>query len=365
MGVLSGGLYRVWLALGGPTARERPGLFCYLLTLATAGAAYVLAVWCVFRLGVVVGLSGRTLTLLVVGFGVGTVAPAYSRHVNGHVVQLAVAAGVCLVLAGGITARRAVPAGFLAGFGYTLDLGIGPGLLLVTLAYLGCIGGPRRVLLAALAAVPWVALHHAVNYATGGTIGPANAVPEYLMWPGSSFTERTLTGGLKHDAGEFVLYAADMLFGKKGFLAHNLPVWSAVGGAVLLAWRRPRHRGVVAFCVAWPALGWAAYSASSTNLSGVCCSVRWFVPFLAPGFWLVALALREFPQFRPDFAWLCGVGAVLGVLMWWKGPWAAKMPPGLWVWVGVAAVGTGVARWRGWKRNKPQLDSGGLARRAA
>ena len=343
LGLLMGGVYRAWLFVGGPTAAERPDLFCWFLTVFTSGVAYVVAVWCVFRLGVVVGLSGRTLTLFTPAFGVCTIAPTYAQHVNGHVVQLAVAAALCLALAGG---RRFALAGFLAGFGYTLDLGIGPGLLACTLAYCWHVGGLRMFLLALLCAAPWVGLHHALNYAIGGTVGPANAVPQYLMWPGSPFTEANMTGGLKHDAAGFLLYGADMLFGKKGFLLHNLPLWLVPGSAVLLAWHRPRLRPVVAFALSWPLLGWAAYAATSSNLSGMCCSVRWFVPFLAPGFWLIALALREFPRYRPDFAWLCGVGAVLSVLAWWRGTWAQQMPPGLWGWVALAAVGRGVIRWR-------------------
>ena len=67
---------------------------------------------------------------------------------------------------------------------------------------------------------------------------------------------------------------------------------------------------------------WAVYAALSNNMGGQCCSVRWFVPFLAPGFWLLGVTVRDFPRYRTDFAVLAGWGAVLSGLMLWVGPWA-------------------------------------------
>ena len=105
---------------------------------------------------------------------------------------------------------------------------------------------------------------------------------------------------------------------------------------------------------------------TSSNSGGQCCSVRWFVPLVAPGFWVVALTLREFPRYRPDFAWLTGWGVVLGALMWWGGPWAPKMVPGLWGWVAAAGVGWGVVRWRArvLARRASEGEMPSLARRA-
>jgi hypothetical protein len=342
--VLMAGLYRVWLALGGPRAAERPDWFAWFLTVATSGVAYVFAVWCVGRLVARLGFSDRLRFLFVLAFAAATVAPAYSRHVNSHVVLLAVAAALCLALA---RRNRPVLVGTLAGFGYTLDLGLGPALLVALLPY--CVVVYRwRSLLVLLAATPWLVAHHALNYAVGGTLMPANAVAEHLRWPGSPFDAHTMTGGWKHTPGAFALYAGDLLFGKKGFFFHNLPLLLAPA-AVALAWRdRRAERPAVAFAVGWALLGGFAYAATSTNLSGQCCSVRWFVPLLAPGFWVVGLLLRDHPRYRRDFAWLAGCGAALGALMWWAGPWAAKMPVGYWVIVAVALAGWGVIRYRDW-----------------
>ena len=347
--VLMAGQYRVWLAFGGPTAAERPDLFCWFLTVATSGLAYIVAVECTRRLGRALGLADRIAFLLTLAFAAATVASAYTRHTNAHALFLAAAAGLCLNLAKATESsrRRWIVIGTLAGFGYTLDLGIGPTLLLVLVP--ACVAFYRRAMPAALvilAAAPWVVAHHALNYAVGGTLAPANSVAEYLSWPGSPFSEENMTGGLKHSPLDFVLYAADMLVGKKGFLFHNPPLLLAPGAAILLAWKRPETRTAVAFAVGWPALGWLLYAATSTNLSGEACSIRWFVPLLAPGFWLLGLLLREFPTYRVDFSWLTVVGVPMAVLMWLDGPWARHMVPGYWGFVAVMLIGWGLVRWR-------------------
>lgn len=356
LGVAMGSLYRVWLAVGGPTAAERPDLFCLFLTLATSGLAYVFAAWCVVRLGAAAGLTGGTLVLLGVAFAAATVAPVYARHVNGHEPLLGVAAGVCLVLSGatgsGFSRGRALGAGALVGAGYSLDPGLGPGLALCTAIYVVVGGGLRTVAPLILAAAPFAVAHHALNYVIGGTIAPANTVPEYLAWPGSPFSTANMTGGLKHDPLGLLQYAADLAGGRKGFLTHNLPLWLAPGGAVLLWLRRPAARPVVAFAAGWVLLGGLPYAATSNNWSGVCCSVRWFVPFLAPGFWVLAIVLQELPQYRPDFAWATTGGVVLAALMWQTGPWAEERGLALWPTVGVTALGCGVIRYRAWRRGR-------------
>src|SRR5207249_11794468 len=63
---------------------------------------------------------------------------------------------------------------------------------------------------------------YGVTYSVGGTWQPLNAVPEYLAWPGSPFTGKLATGSFNHDGIQgFVLYAVQLLIGKKGFLLHN------------------------------------------------------------------------------------------------------------------------------------------------
>src|SRR5439155_14738078 len=178
-----------------------------------------------------------------------------------------------------------------------------------------------------------VASHHALNYLIGGTWKPANANPEYLSWPGSPFDAGTMTGGWNHaGVSAFALYAVDLLVGKRGFLGHNLALYLGVP-AVLLRLRshsRKRRRGEspeLALAMGWCVGVWLLYAATSTNYSGACCSVRWFVPLLAPGYYILAVFLRDHPRFRPDFVVLSVWGAAMAPLMWWKGPWMLRMVP--------------------------------------
>src|SRR5262249_23740993 len=152
------------------------------------------------------------------------------------------------------------------------------------------------------AALPWLALHQGLNYFVGGTWKPANANPEYFVWPGCPFNTATMTGAWNHGSvGYFLLYAADMLVGKKGFLLHNLPLLLSVPALVILIRRRGREWPQVMLAGFWIGGIWFVYAVTSTNLSGACCSIRWFVPLLAPGYYALAVLLRDFPQWRRDF----------------------------------------------------------------
>ena len=46
-------------ALFGLQAASRPDVFCYAMTIASSGVAYVAAVWCVYRLAKRVGKIAR------------------------------------------------------------------------------------------------------------------------------------------------------------------------------------------------------------------------------------------------------------------------------------------------------------------
>src|SRR5262249_54596350 len=224
-----------------------PDWFCYLMTLASSGLAYVLAVLCMYRLFGLVGLPEALRLGLPASFALGTVALPYVRHTNNHILLLGIAAALLLGLVElgreqppGMRRWRLLALGTLAGLGYTVDLGAGPVLLACTLALVGyrC----RRtgpVLLFLLAALPWLVLHHAVNYAVGGTWKPANAVPAYFEWPGCPSNPHNMTGGWSHKSvSPFFTYAAALLVGKNGFLGHNPPLFLAVGAMVLLLKRR-------------------------------------------------------------------------------------------------------------------------------
>lgn len=339
-GVLMAALYQVLQWTVGLKVSDQPDRFAYFMTLGSAGLAYVVAIWCIFQLSRVLGLPRDLSLILTASFGLATVALTYTRHVNNHILLLGVAAPLFLGLArlaeearaGQVSQRRVIGLGMLAGLAYTIDLGSGPILLACTLVLVAyrC-RAFKSVAVFVLAALPWLAMHHAVNYAIGGTFGPANAVPEYLQWRGSPFTPQIMTGLWNHQSpGHFVIYATALLFGKRGFFGHNLPLFLTLPGLVAVRRRRPLELPEILGGVWWFAGTWLVYAVTSTNYSGVAASIRWFVPLLAPGYFLLAVFLREHPNYRGDFLILSGWGVVVGALMWWKGPWMKRMLPLFW-----------------------------------
>ena len=237
-------------------------------------------------------------------------------------------------------------AGGLAGLAYTIDLGAGP---VLALGAAGVVAYRRRLaglVPFAAAALPFVALHHALNYRIGGTFGPANAHVEYLLWPGSPFSAANATGGWTHPTvGHFVVYALGLMVGHKGFLIHNLALLLSVPAAVWLVKRRGPQTAEIVMASAWAVGTWFVYSAASTNSGGQCCSIRWFVPLLAPGYLILAILLRELPNYRRDFAALSLWGGAMAGVMWQRGPWMPRLVPFWWAFAAGALVTWAAVRW--------------------
>lgn len=347
--VLMAAPYQLWRWLGGPAAADRPDLFALGLTWLFAGVPYVLAVWAVSRTTRSLEVPAPWDRVLTAGFAFASLALPYAAHVNNHILLLSVAAGVCetAVRPGPLTTGRAAWLGLLAGFGYTIDLGAGPPL---TLAAMGLVywqvGRPIRwpVLTAfGLTAVLLVLAHHALNYAVAGTIGPANANPDYLDWPGSPFTGPNRTGGWHHASlAAAGLYALDLMYGKKGFLLHSPPLLLAAAGLPLLLYRRVRERPVLLALGSWALATWLLYAATSKNLSGVCLSIRWFVPLLAAGFLTLAVLVREVPASRTDLVLLLAGGLVIAVEGTIRGPWDGRVLYTFWPTAGLTLLAWGV-----------------------
>jgi hypothetical protein len=382
--LLMAGLYQIWQWCTGATARQRPDSFCYWMTVGSSGLAYALAVFSVYQLGGVLRLKLTLRLAVTTSFALATVALPYVRHVNNHIVLLGVATLLFLGLArlaeemntGRARRLRLLGLGCLAGLGYTIDLGAGPALLLCTLGVVSfrC-RRPGLICLFILAAIPWLALHHLVNFKTGGTLKPANAVPEYFAWPGCTFNPKNMTGSWQHvGIIDFLAYAADLLVGKRGFLGHNLPVFLALPALAILLPRRLEPEAPareVRFALAsasgsrrrwradWPELlsaaawcagTWLLYALTSNNSSGQCCSIRWFVPLLAPCYYILAVFLREFDHSQWAFFILSGWGGVMAGLMWWQGPWMKHMVPQYWPLQGAALLSLIVAAM--WRRRR-------------
>jgi hypothetical protein len=352
--VLMAGLYQVLQWTTGLHARETPDRFYSWITIGSSGAAYVLAVWSVFRLGRHVRLPITARLVLTASVAVATLALPYARALNEHILLLAVACAMALQLfrlaagsAGGQPADgRLVGLGTLAGFGYALEAGAGlPLLIAVFLLVLHRTRSPISGAMYVLGALPWLALHHALNYAIGGTFVAVAMVPEFFLWPGSPFTNpRDLTGAWNHaSAGAFVAYAIAVLVGPHGFILHNLPLWLAAAGAVALLRRPIAERPEIVTLLAWSVGTWLLYAALSTNYSGSAVSIRWFLPLIAAGACVLAVVLREYPGSRRDLIVLTVIGTPWILNMWRKGPWTEQPSVNLGL-LTVALVGWGICR---------------------
>lgn len=352
--LLMAGGYQLWQWATGWSAGTHPDRFCRAMTWISSGLAYIAAVLCIYQLGRSLRLALSLRLLLTASFALATVALPYTQQVNNHILLLALTSALAWMWARtsermnqGLTAwRHVLGLGFVAGLGYTIDLGAGPVILLCT-AVLVLIGSrpasaeaeqPRisqRLRIAdcglfVAGALPWLVLHHVLNYAIGGSIRPANANPDYFCWPGSPFDAHNLTGRWIHSGvGSFLLYAASMLAGKRGFLGHNLPLFLVLPAAVLLLRRHRETWREVGWAIGCGGGVWLLYAATSNNSSGQCLSIRWFVPLLAPSYYILALFLKRYPQYRIDFLVLSVWGALLALLMY-EGPWIHHMVPLFW-----------------------------------
>ncbi|HVX10847.1 MAG TPA: hypothetical protein VHC22_06675 [Pirellulales bacterium] len=353
------GAYAAWQKLAGGTARDRCNEFCYCMTLVSAGAAYVIAIASLFHLAGILGLTPMERLLVSGSFALTTMAPVYARHVNDHILLLAVAmlaAANLLKLAEAIETRgpswrrdrmRLLLVGALGGLGYAIDQASGPLLLTALFAVIAyrTRGQFAGLVLFASAALPCIVLHQALNYAVGGTIRPIGSVVEYFAWPGSPFSRETMTGFWNHPSlRHFVAYLSSMLFDlRRGFVLHNLSLLLLLPGVVTLWRRHAAQRPELLALGGWAAGTWLAYGALSNNLSGVCCSIRWFVPLLAFGYVALAVLVRHDERYRRGLWLLSAVGLPLAAMMWWNGPW--REPETAFF---VRLERAGVAVWLGW-----------------
>lgn len=331
---LMAGVYQSWRWAGGPSFAERPDLVCRLMTWATSGMAFLATLLCISALGVHLGVSSAHRLLLCASLAFATIAPVYVQHVNNHILLLAVCAALMWQLVvfaqehtrGKMAVWRLVGVGSLAGIGYVLDLGLGPVLLVsLGIAVVVRTRSIRPLIWFGLGALPWLAAHHALNYAIGGAFKPMNTVPEYSAWEGSPFDPSNMTGFLRHGIGKLVVYSAALLCGKHGFLVHNLPLYLALAAASW-AWRAlPMQRPEILFGGLWSIGGWLMYALFSNNYGGVCCSIRWFLPFLAPSYYWLALIVKSKPNVARDLLVLSAWGGLLVAMLIPGGPWSNRM----------------------------------------
>jgi hypothetical protein len=344
--------YQIWRWSGGASAAEQPNTFCWFLSFIGAGGPFVLSVLGIDRLSRITGPSSAFRIIIVGSFMLGTIALPYSRSVNNHILLLAATTWLLVALE---QKSDSWLAGTMAGIAYTIDLGAGPVILLVT--FLATCVSSRSFsdsLRFLVAATPWLLLHHVLNFMIGGTISPANANPEFFNWPGCPFNTTNLTGGWAHRSPfSFAIYALDLMIGKKGFLTHQPQLFFAVAAVFVLCRLRIIRHDMLLTTIGCFIGVWLLYAATSHNQSGVCVSVRWFVPLIAPAYYWLIHGLRARPDSWIEVAVLALGGVFVNAVDWINGPWQGRV--GLFFWIVVAISGCSWG-WTTFRRLNKRLD---------
>jgi len=339
-------LYQLFQWTTGLKTTQIPGLLAFLMALCFSGTAYVISVFCINQLSRQLNLPENIHAPLVASFAFGSIAMTYSRSCNVHILMLAVFAGLFLLLTKStepdsekFTFKQLCLMGTLLGAGYSIDLGVGPVLVICTVFFLVC---RTRSLAGAIivlgASFPWFVLHHILNYRIGGTFLPANTVPQYFLFPDSTFNPQNLTGeGWAHqNLADFLTYSAGLLVGQQGFIVYNPMLFLAIPVGVAGCWDLKEKRSMVYFSISLIIGTVLLYAITSNNYSGRSCSIRWFVPLLVPFYYLLMLALKRFPA-AVDLRIFAFWSIVLGCLLWHNQPWSLPMVPTLW-YVNAAAI---------------------------
>jgi hypothetical protein len=329
-------LYAALQSCFGITAQHQTGLFCYAMTLGSSGLAYVLAVVAVYRIGQRLDLPTAPRLLLAASFAFATLALVYARQVNGHILILAVTCWLVLGLIPApnstprtpISCRHALSLGMLAALSYAIETGTGPILILGTFCYLAWQGNSWKALAVfTLSTLPLLALHHGACYSIGHVWRPLGTVPEYFQWDGSPFSDGALTGTWMHKhLGIGIRYGIALLIAEHGFITYQPVLWLAGAAFVVLLCRRVPETPELYLAGFWCLGTWSLYTAASNNYAGLCCSIRWFLPLLAPAYYVLAVALRHYPRFAFDLAVVSVWGMMLAIAAWCNGPWAMVSP---------------------------------------
>ncbi|MGL6074506.1 MAG: hypothetical protein ACRC8S_10130 [Fimbriiglobus sp.] len=307
-----GGLYRGWLTLGGPDPKIDPESFVRWLTVLHSVVPFSLSLvlmWAVIRRNVSSGWDQALLLLLIGG---STMALTYTQHVNAHMLLLPLFAAIPWLM--GTTSRwQALGLGACLGAIYTLDAALGPATAISLGLWWLWKRDWRTLLLACIAALPWVLAHHAVIYHLTGAFGSPAVNPKFWDYEGSIFDEKSLTGsGFKHNTLGTLTYAWDLLFAGQGFLIHNPIMLVAVVVGLITACVHKPERTWLLWLIGWWVMCQVPYVLLSDNFSGVCLSIRWFLPLLAIAAPLLAISLNRFPGLRWPLLAALPLGLYLG-----------------------------------------------------
>jgi hypothetical protein len=279
-------------------------LACWFLTVAFVGGLSALGL-VGFRRVILeafpISPEWADLTTLIAGLGT-TIFP-FSLVFNNHVVG-----GVLiffgfqpLLVPGRCGVKEALRSGLLLSLAGAIDLSCF--LFVPVAAILFARESFRSGIVQALAAVPLTILYFLLNSWTSGSLRPPQMNPPLWNYPGSEFTEATLSGLAHHSSvGGVAVYAFHMLVGNRGLIPHS-PVLVASLGALPVVLgkgsplaRRGNLAGILVACAAFIGI----YIFRSNNYAGYSFGPRWYVTVML----LLCLPLAALePSLRSSTAW--------------------------------------------------------------
>lgn len=258
------------------------------------------------------------LTTLIAGLGT-TILP-FSVVFNNHVVSgtLMFLGFRPLLVPGRCGAKEAVCSGVILSLAGAMDISCF--LFVLVAAVLFARESLRNGIILAFAAVPLTVLYLLLNTWTSGSLRPPSMNAPLWNYPGSIFSETTLSG-LAHHATlqDHAVYAYHMLVGARGLISHSPILVASLFALPLVlgrnspAARRGNLAGVLLGCAAFIAF----YILRTNNYAGGSFGPRWYVTvMLCLCLPLAALepVLRSSPAKRTAFLALVLLSVVIALI---------------------------------------------------
>jgi hypothetical protein len=317
----------------------------YLFTLFTNGLALALTVVVFAQILALAGMAARRRDLCAFLLPLGTWLLPYGVVPNSHGISGMLLALLILLLL--LLEWRGVTRARLAGIGAVLGLLVAIELLpIVSFVPLTILYLARRRDLRVREWLPFAAafslpllLHAIINIRITGDVIPAGFHHELFRYPGSAFTDDSLTGTIKYDsAGDAARYAWQSMLVGKGFLTFA-PVLALalIAGVVHRRWWS-RARGVQVILLGGIALSLGVSLLTTNNFGGEAVGFR-HGAYLAPAFltllmpWLVAGEPEARPR-RDAVIAVAIISTTLMLLFAVRKPWSVltltSRPVGTW-----------------------------------
>jgi hypothetical protein len=308
----------------GLTFQNYQGIACYLVTLLTIGTASALGL-VFFRkiLRQFLSASDAWADLITFIVGTGSLILPYSLVLNNHIPSgVLTLIGFYYILSSSLgkhNRSNAIYAGLCFSLAGTIDISFF--IFLPFALILFC----RKSVLDGLAftgsCMPAIAVYLLLNLYTSGSFIPPAMNAALWEYPGSAFSQATLSGLAKHqNITDVLFYAFHMLVGNRGMISHAPILLLCIAG-VWVGYKRKvceaQYKTEYIYILIAVLLYIGMYIYRTTNYSGGGFGVRWFAPlifFLALPLACFEDEFRQSRDFRRIFLGLSCVSIFISIV---------------------------------------------------